>query len=61
MFLSPVGQHGRSAVKIGTAFTAADGTFKVDLEVPKTMALSTYELYLSSPEDAYFNGALTTE
>jgi hypothetical protein len=61
VFLAPVGQHGQHAVKIGTAFTAADGTFKVDLEVPKTMELKQYELYLSSPEDAYFNGALTTE
>jgi transglutaminase-like putative cysteine protease len=61
VFLAPVGQHGQHAVKIGTAFTAADGTFKVDLEIPKSMELKQYELYLSSPEDAYFNGALTTE
>ena len=42
-------------------FTSADGSFRVDLTVPATLALQSYEIYLSSPEDAYYNGALTTE
>jgi hypothetical protein len=61
VFLAPAGQRGQHSVKIGTAFTQADGTFKADLQVPATLSLQAYELYLSSPEDAYFNAALTTE
>nr|HEX4317870.1 transglutaminase domain-containing protein [Kofleriaceae bacterium] len=59
IYVSPLGQHGQHATKIGTAFTLADGSFKADLSVPATLLLQTYEMYLSSPEDAYFNGALT--
>jgi hypothetical protein len=61
VYLAPAGQRGQHPVRIGTAFTAADGTFKVELQVPGTLALQSYELYLSSPEDAYFNAALTSD
>ena len=61
VFVAPVGQHGQHATKLGTAFTTADGPFSADLAVPASLALQTYELYLSSPEDAYYNAALTTE
>ncbi len=61
VYLSPAGQRGQHSVHIGTAFTQADGTFKVDLQVPAALGLQKYEMYLSSPEDAYFNAALTSE
>ena len=43
----------------GSPKTAADGTFRVDLPLPGQLDLSSYEIYLSSLEDAYFNAALS--
>jgi len=33
--------------------------FRVDLPLPPQLDLSTYEIYLSSLEDAYYNAALS--
>ena len=41
------------------AKTGADGTFRVDLPLPGQLDLSSYEIYLSSLEDAYYNAALS--
>jgi hypothetical protein len=36
---------------------SADGTFRHDFAVPPQMSLQTYDIWLSSSEDAYFNAA----
>ncbi|HEX4452453.1 MAG TPA: transglutaminase domain-containing protein [Kofleriaceae bacterium] len=59
VYLAPAGQNGQHPIEIGSAKTAADGTFRVDLPVPGALTLSTYEIYLSSVEDAHYNAALS--
>lgn len=60
VFLAPAGQNGRDPLpKLGRATTGADGTFHADFAIPPHINLATYEIYLSSPEDAYYNAALS--
>ena len=59
VFLSPAGANGAHPIQIGSPKTGADGTFKVDLPLPPQLDLSTYEIFLSSLEDAYYNAALS--
>ena len=59
VFLSPAGRGGGSSIFLGRAVTSADGTFRADFPVPPTISLAAYEIWLSSPEDAYFNAALS--
>jgi transglutaminase-like putative cysteine protease len=59
VYLSPAGENGQHPVQIGSAKTGADGAFRVDLPVPGGLSLSTYEIYLSSLEDAHYNAALS--
>lgn len=59
VFLSPSGTNGARPIQIGSPKTAVDGTFRVDLPLPAQLDLSTYEIYLSSLEDAYYNAALS--
>ncbi|HEY3806591.1 MAG TPA: transglutaminase domain-containing protein [Kofleriaceae bacterium] len=59
VYLAPAGDNGQHSVQIGSAKTGADGTFRVDLPVPGGLALATYEIYLSSLEDARYNAALS--
>jgi hypothetical protein len=59
VFLAPSGKNGSDAVELGRATTGPDGTFHIDLTVPSTLGLATYEIFLSSPEDAYYNAALS--
>ncbi len=59
VFLSPSGQNGAHPIQIGSPKTGADGAFRVDLPLPPQLDLSTYEIYLSSLEDAYYNAALS--
>lgn len=61
VFLSPAGRGGSSSIFLGRAATSADGTFRTDLPVPPTISLAAYEIWLSSPEDAYFNAALSEQ
>jgi len=61
VFLSPAGRGGASAVLLGRAVTGPDGTFREDFEVPPAMNLASYEIWLSSPEDAYYNAALSEQ
>ena len=61
VFLSPAGRGGAGAVLLGRAVTGADGTFREDFEVPPSMNLASYEIWLSSPEDAYYNAALSDQ
>lgn len=57
VFLAPRGSGGSNAISIGTAVTDADGMVRGDFQVPSSLTLATYELYLSSPPDAYYNPA----
>jgi transglutaminase superfamily protein len=59
VYLSPKGMHGASPVSLGRAVTAADGTFRQDFQIPRELDLQTYEIWLGSPEDAYYNAALS--
>ena len=59
IYLSPAGKNGANAVPLGRAVTGADGMFRQDFSVPGGLSLTTYEIWLSTPEDAYFNAALS--
>jgi transglutaminase-like putative cysteine protease len=59
IYLSPAGQGGQHPTPIGRATTDKDGLFRIDVAVPASLALSNYEIYLSSSEDAYYNAALS--
>jgi hypothetical protein len=59
IYLSPNGKNGANAVPLGRAVSGADGMFRQDFSVPAGLGLSTYEIWLSSPEDAYYNAALS--
>jgi hypothetical protein len=53
---TPSGEHGHGYVVLGTATTGADGAFQADVTVPD-VTLATYDLILTSDEDAYYNAA----
>jgi hypothetical protein len=59
VYLAPANQGGQHPIEIGSAKTGPDGTFRVDLPVPGALSLSTYEIYLSSVEDAHYNASLS--
>jgi hypothetical protein len=61
VFLSPAGSGGSGSIFLGRAVTEADGTFRADFAVPPTLALMNYDIWLSSPEDAYYNAALSEQ
>lgn len=61
VFLSPAGHGGSGSILLGRAVTNPDGTFRTDLPVPPKLLLAAYEIWLSSPEDAYFNAALSEQ
>jgi len=61
IFLAPAGSGGARSKPLGNAVTGPDGSFRVDLQVPGNAELATYEIWLSSPDDATYNGALSTE
>ncbi len=59
VFIAPAGQGHVNSVPLGIATTGPDGTFRVDLSVPPSVSLATYDILLSSDEDAYYNAALS--
>ncbi|HEX4419545.1 MAG TPA: transglutaminase domain-containing protein [Kofleriaceae bacterium] len=61
VFLSPTGRSGAQSILLGRAATAADGTFRADFAVPPSITLAAYDIWLSSPEDAYYNAALSEQ
>jgi transglutaminase-like putative cysteine protease len=61
VFLSPAGRGGAGSKLLGRAVTGADGAFREDFEVPPDLNLAPYEIWLSSPEDAYYNAALSEQ
>jgi transglutaminase-like putative cysteine protease len=61
VFLSPAGRGGAGSIALGRVATNPDGTFREDFVVPPTMGLASYDIWLSSPEDAYYNAALSEQ
>jgi transglutaminase-like putative cysteine protease len=61
VFLSPAGRAGSGSILLGRTLTNPDGTFRDDFPVPPTINLANYDIWLSSPEDAYFNAALSEQ
>ncbi|HEX3762938.1 MAG TPA: transglutaminase domain-containing protein [Kofleriaceae bacterium] len=59
VFLAPAGRGGANSVLLGRAVTEANGTFRADFPIPPTITLATYEIWLSTPSDAYYNAALS--
>lgn len=59
VYLSPEGRNGADPVLIGRAVTRADGTFSQDFTVPGAVDLRRHQIWLSSPEDAFYNAALS--
>jgi hypothetical protein len=59
VFLSPAGSGGARAILLGRVATEADGTFRADFAVPATIKLEAYDIFLSSPGDAFYNAALS--
>jgi transglutaminase-like putative cysteine protease len=61
VFLSPAGRGGSGSILLGRTITNADGTFRDDFPVPPAINLANYDIWLSSPEDAYYNAALSEQ
>ncbi|MGE0546353.1 MAG: transglutaminase domain-containing protein [Kofleriaceae bacterium] len=59
VFLAPAGAKGRNARVVGRTVTDERGQFSQDFPVPGDLDLATYEIYLSTPEDASYNAALS--
>jgi transglutaminase-like putative cysteine protease len=61
VFLVPAGRGGTGSIPLGRAVTGADGLFRKDFVVPAAIRLAAYDIWLSSPEDAYYNAALSEQ
>lgn len=61
VFLSPAGRGGSGSILLGRTITSTDGTFRDDFPVPPAINLANYDIWLSSPEDAYYNAALSEQ
>lgn len=59
VYLSPAGENGAHPIHLGSLTSGPDGIFRGDLPVPAQLALSTYEVYVASREDASYNAALS--
>jgi len=59
VFLAPAGRGGADPIPLGRAVSDKDGRFGQDFSVPASLDLATYEIYLASPEDAFYNAALS--
>lgn len=59
VFLAPAGRGGANPIPLGRAVSDATGRFSQDFTVPASLNLATYEIYLATPEDAYFNAAVS--
>jgi transglutaminase-like putative cysteine protease len=59
VFLAPLGRGGAASVLIGRGATGSDGRFAIDADLPASLDLSTYELFVSTPGDARHNAAVS--
>jgi hypothetical protein len=58
IWLAPPGRR-HDTLLLGTATTRNDGTFAAELVIPGRVNLDTYDVLLSSDEDAYYNASLS--
>ena len=58
VWIAPPGRRHESML-LGSATTRADGSFSADLIIPAKVGLDTYDILLSSDDDAYYNAALS--
>jgi hypothetical protein len=67
VFLARAGAGGVDSLLLGRTVTGADGAFHAEFAVPATtpdgkpLTLRRYDIWLSSPEDARFNAALSQQ
>ncbi len=61
VFLALPGHGGAASILLGRAATSTDGSFRADFALPPNLSLAAYEILLSSPEDAYYNAALSEQ
>ena len=59
LYLSPHGHNGADAILIGHGATDARGIFSVDVELPASLDLATYDAYAATRDDAQFNAAIS--
>jgi transglutaminase-like putative cysteine protease len=59
IFIAPAGRGGSGQILIGRGTTGADGTFSVDVDLPGSLDLQTYELFVTSRDDAKYNAAIS--
>jgi transglutaminase-like putative cysteine protease len=58
VWIRPSGRRDES-ILLGTATTGANGIFDADLAIPPHISLETYDVILSSNDDAQYNAALS--
>jgi transglutaminase-like putative cysteine protease len=61
VFIAPAGRKGENSISLGRAVTGPDGKFNQEFTVPASVNLASYDIFLSSPEDAYYNAALSED
>jgi hypothetical protein len=59
VFLAPIGRGGAESILVGRGATGSDGRFTVDADLPASLDLSTYELFVSTPGDARLSSAVS--
>lgn len=59
IYLAPAGQGGDDAVLVGNTTTAADGSFDVQVDLPREIDLGTYEVFAASPGDSTYSPAVS--
>jgi hypothetical protein len=59
VYLAPQGRQGDGAILIGHGVTSLGGTFSADVDLPPSLDLTTYELYLGTPEDDKYNASFS--
>ena len=59
VFLAPAGRNGAGPIPLGRTVSDKTGTFRQEFTLPGSLNLATYEIYLASPEDSYYNAALS--
>jgi len=59
VFLAPAGRGGAGPIPLGRTVSDKTGAFRQDFTLPGSLNLATYEIYLASPEDSYYNASLS--
>jgi transglutaminase-like putative cysteine protease len=59
VFVAPFGHAGNDAILIGRGTTDAAGGFEIDVDLPADLDLATYEVYVSTPDTAEHNSAIS--